>query len=129
MGKKLKKINLDPSPSVRYEALGEQGSGTRGRGSFPKCHSAALGESPPAHLSTLAYYPAVTYPKFYFFPCVKFSQKFKTFCLNSRATKFYPNVLASHLKLRMKLKHIKIIFKLQCKCELELLDFIWSLIE
>jgi hypothetical protein len=58
----------------------------------------------------------------------EFSQKFKTFCLNLRATKFYPNVLASHLKLRMKLKHIKIIFKLQCKCELELLDFIWSLI-
>jgi hypothetical protein len=35
-------------------------------------------------------------------------EKFKTFCLNSRATKFYPNLLASHLKLRIKLKHIKL---------------------
>jgi hypothetical protein len=55
----------------------------------------------------------------------EFSQKFKTFCLNSRATKFYPNLLASHLKLRIKLKHIKIIFKLWYKCELDFLDLIW----
>jgi hypothetical protein len=27
----------------------------------------------------------------------EFSQKFKTFCLNLRATKFDPNLLASHL--------------------------------
>jgi hypothetical protein len=66
----------------------------------------------------------VTYQKFDCFPMCEFSQKFKTFCLNSRATKFYPNLLASHLKLRIKLKHIKIIFKLWYKCELE---FSWFL--
>jgi hypothetical protein len=50
----------------------------------------------------------------------QFLQKFKTFCFNSRATKFYPNLLASHLKLRIKLKHIKITFQLWYKCELEI---------
>jgi hypothetical protein len=54
----------------------------------------------------------------------EFSQKFKTFCLNLCATKFYPNLLASHLKLRIKIKHIKIIFKLWYKCELDFSDFI-----
>jgi hypothetical protein len=68
--------------------------------------------------------PCVTYQKFDCFPMYEFSQKFKTFCLNSRATKFYPNLLASHLKLRIKLKHIKIILILWYKCELE---FSWFL--
>jgi hypothetical protein len=66
----------------------------------------------------------VTYQKFDCFSMCEFSQIFETFCLNSRATKFYPNLLASHLKLCIKLKHIKIIFKLWYKCELE---FSWIL--
>jgi hypothetical protein len=46
----------------------------------------------------------VTYQKFDCFPMSEFSQKFKTFCLNLCAVKFYPNLLASHLKPRIKLK-------------------------
>jgi hypothetical protein len=37
----------------------------------------------------------------------EFSQKFKTFCLNLCATKFYPNLLASHLKILYKIKLYK----------------------
>jgi hypothetical protein len=46
--------------------------------------------------------PPVTYQNFECFTMCEFSQKFKTFCLNSRATKFDPNLLASHLKFNIK---------------------------
>jgi hypothetical protein len=55
---------------------------------------------------------SVTYQKFDCFPMCEFSQKFKTFCLNSCATKFYPNLLASHLKLRIKFKTYKNYFQI-----------------
>jgi hypothetical protein len=45
---------------------------------------------------------SVTYQKFDCFPMCEFSQKFKTFCLNLCATKFDPNLLASHLKFLIK---------------------------
>jgi hypothetical protein len=48
----------------------------------------------------------------------EFSQKIKTFYLNLCATKFDPNLLASHLKFHTKLKSYKIIFELGYKSEL-----------
>jgi hypothetical protein len=45
---------------------------------------------------------SVTYQKFDCFPMYEFSQKFKTFCLNLCATKFEPNLLASHPKFSIK---------------------------
>jgi hypothetical protein len=50
------------------------------------------------------WYPkgSVTYQKFDCFPMCEFSQKFKTFCVNMLATKFDPNLLASHLKFLIK---------------------------
>jgi hypothetical protein len=47
-------------------------------------------------------YDIVTYQKFHCFPKCEFSQKFKTFCLNLCATKFEPNLLASHPKFSLK---------------------------
>jgi hypothetical protein len=44
----------------------------------------------------------VTYRKFEWFTMCDFSQKFKTFCVNMWATKFDPNLLASHLKFLIK---------------------------
>jgi hypothetical protein len=67
--------------------------------------------------------PRVTYRKFDCFPMCKFSQNFKILCLNLCATKFDPNLLASHLKFPIMQNHIKIISKLWFNCGLEFLGF------
>jgi hypothetical protein len=58
----------------------------------------------------------------------EFSQKFKTFCLNLSATKFYPNLLASHPKFSIKRNHIQLFSNYGKICDLDFMDFIWMLV-